>query len=266
MDIYGVLAHPAYHSLSPAMHNAAFKKLNIDAEYKYFDVPKEDLHEFMRKAREENIKGFNVSKPHKQAIIKLLDEVDEVVDIIGAVNTVINIDGKFSGTNVDWIGVQDSLKEKTTIKNKNVVILGAGGAARAALYACGKNEADRITVLNRTAEHAEKLAKEFKCHSGRLADFSKHNPDIIIQATSAGMNDEKGVELIDKKHIKPGMVVMELIYSPLETKIIKDAKTAGALTITGERMLLNQGFAAFELWTNKKAPREIMEETVYSRV
>lgn len=263
MLLYGVLAHPAYHSLSPAMHNAAFKKLNIDAKYTYFDVPKEDLPAFIEKARKKNIKGFNVSKPHKEAIINLIDETDEIVEKIGAVNTVINKKGKLLGTNVDWIGVQNSLLEKTSIKNKNIVILGAGGASRAALYACKNNEAGNITILNRTVSHAEKLAKEFGCNFGSLDDFKKHDADIVIQATSAGMNNPEGVELIGKKHIKPSMVVMEVIYSPLETKIIKDAKEAGAKTITGERMLLNQGFAAFELWTGKKAPRDVMEQAVY---
>lgn len=263
MDIYGVLAHPAYHSLSPAMHNAAFEKLGIDAEYKYFDVPKEDLSTFINKTRKTGIKGFNVSKPHKQAIISLLDEIDDVVEIIGAVNTVMNKNGKLLGTNSDWVGVQDSIKEKSSIKNKNVAILGAGGAARASLYACKQNMAANIIILNRTVSHAKELAKEFNCKYGSLSDFKKYDIDIVIQATSAGMNNPKGVELVPKKYIKSSMIVMELIYSPLETKIIKDGKKAGATTITGERMLLNQGFKSFELLTEKKAPRDVMEEAVY---
>lgn len=263
MLTYGVLAHPAYHSLSPTMHNAAFKKLNIDAEYKYFDVPKEDLEVFIKNVYDSDIKGFNVSKPHKSAIIKLIDETDSVVENIGAVNTVIRKNNKLYGTNVDWKGIQNSLKEKTKIKDKNVTVLGAGGAARAALYACKKNNAANITVLNRTVSKAKELSQKFKCSYGAISEFPNIRSDIVIQATSAGMNKPQGVEIIPKIFLNEDMVVMEVIYSPLETKIIKDAKEKGAVTITGERMLLNQGFACFELWTGKKAPKDVMEKAVY---
>lgn len=262
MDIYGILAHPAYHSLSPVMHNAGFKALNIDAEYRFFDIPPEDLEAFISKVRDENIKGLSVSKPHKEAIISLLDVVEDVAKTIGAVNTVINKDGKLNGTNVDWTGVQNAIEEVTEIDGKNVTILGAGGAARAAIYALKKNNAKEICILNRTVEHAEELAKEFECNFGPLGDFSKCNPDIVIQATSAGMNKPEGVEIIPKKLLKPNMIVMEMIYSPLMTKILKDAKEVGAKIITGDKMLLHQGFAAFELWTDQKAPREVMEKAV----
>lgn len=262
MNIYGVLAFPAKHSLSPAMHNAGFKALGIDAEYKMFEVPKEELESFIKKVHKENIKGLSVSKPHKEAIMPLLDVVDPVAEEIGAVNTVYWEDDKLVGTNVDWIGVEQALLEKTYIEGKDVVILGAGGAARAAIYALKENQAGSITILNRTLEHAKSLANEFICDYGDLNDFDSFSPDIVIQATSAGLNKKEGVELIPKNFLQPSMTIMEVIYTPLKTKIIKDALEKEAQIITGDRMLLHQGVAAFTIWTQQKAPFEAMEKAL----
>jgi len=262
MDIYGILAHPAKQSLSPAMHNAAFNQLNINADYKFFDVKPEGLKNFCFRMCKLKIKGLSVSQPYKETIIKYLDKIDPVAKKIGAVNTVKNIKGKLIGTNFDWIGVQNSLLEKTRIKGKIIVILGAGGAAAAAIYAIKKNKAKNIFVLNRTISHAKNLAKKFNCKYGGLDDFKNINPDIVIQATSAGMNNSRGVQIIPKDLLKPNIVVMEMIYTPKMTRILKDAKAKGAKIITGERMLLHQGFAAFEYWTGKKAPVKIMENAI----
>lgn len=266
MEIYGILAHPAAHSLSPAMHNAGFKNLKIKAEYKYFDVKPEDLNMFMKKIRTGKIKGMSVSKPHKEAIIEYLDKMDRVAKKIGAVNTVKYLNGKLSGTNFDWIGVRNSLKEKTSIKDKTVVVLGAGGAASAAIYAVIKNKAKKVFVLNRTLSHAKKLAEKYKCDFGGLDEFKKVNADIVIQATSAGLNSKKGLQIIPKELLKPNMLIMEMIYTPLMTRILKDAKAQGARIITGEKMLLHQGFAAFKYWTGKKAPIKFMEKAVYENL
>ncbi|MBN1495048.1 shikimate dehydrogenase [Candidatus Peregrinibacteria bacterium] len=265
-ETYGILAHPAKHSLSPAMHNAAFKALKINADFKYFDIKPEDLKKFILKVRKEKIKGLSVSSPHKESIIKYLDKINKTAKKINAVNAVKNDRGKLMGTNFDWIGVQNSLLEKTAIKGKIVVVLGAGGAASAAVFAAKKNRAKKIHILNRTVLHARKLAKKYNCKYGGFDDFKDINPDIVIQATSAGMNNLKGVELIPKKYLTKRMVVMEMIYSPLITKIIKDAKAAGAKTITGEKMLLNQGFAAFIYWTKKRHPAKVMERAVYQNL
>lgn len=266
MDIYGILAHPANHSLSPAMHNAGFQALGMNAEYEYFDVKPEDLANFIQKVRDEDIKGLSVSKPHKETIIELLDIVDAVAHTIGAVNTVINKDGELHGTNVDWIGVQEALLENTKIEGKNIVVLGAGGAARAAVFALKQNHAGKITVLNRTISHAEELAREFECEFGELTDFPTVHPNIVIQATSAGLNNKDGVEIIPKDELNSSMIIMEMIYTPLMTRILKDAKVQGAKIITGERMLLHQGYAAFEMWTGKEPPRETMEHTVWEHL
>jgi len=266
MDIYGILAFPAYHSLSPTIHNAGFKALKINAQYVFFETRPEELESFIQKVRKEKIKGLSVSSPHKQNIIPLLDDISEISKTIGAVNTVYWKENKLFGTNVDWIGIERALLEKTTIENKKATILGAGGAARCAIYALKHNKIKQITILNRTLSHAKTLAKEFDCKYGRLNDFSPENTDIIIQATSAGLNKQSGVELISKKSLRPKMIVMEVIYTPLKTKIIRDAQEIGATTITGDRMLLYQGASAFELWTSQKAPFNIMKKALTDKL
>ena len=262
MDTYGILAFPAHHSLSPAMHNAGFKALGIDASYKFFEIHPNKLEDFIKKVRKERIKGLSVSKPYKQAVIPLLDDIDKTAKSIGAVNTIYWKDNNLVGTNVDWIGVEQALLEKTEIEYKKTIILGAGGAARSAIYALQKNNAKKITILNRTLSHAKILAEEFFCDYGELDDFASFSSDILIQATSAGLNKKDGMEIVPKDLLKPEMIIMDMIYTPLETKIIKDARSIGATTVTGERMLLHQGVAAFEIWTSKKAPFDIMEQAI----
>lgn len=266
MDKYGILAFPAHHSLSPAMHNAGFKALNIEAKYEFFEIHPRDLEAFIQKVRKENIKGLSVSKPHKEAIIPLLDEIDNTAQKIGAVNTVYWRKNKLVGTNVDWIGVEKAILEKTEIEGKKAVILGAGGAARAAVYALQNNHAKSVTVLNRTLSHAKALAEDFFCDYGELDDFESFRADILVQATSAGLNKKEGVEVVEKELLKPEMTVMDMIYTPLETRIIKDAREIGAKTITGDRMLLYQGVAAFEIWTSKKAPIDVMDRAIKKRL
>jgi len=262
-ETYGFLAYPATHSLSPLMHNAGFKALQLDAEYKFFEVPPKKLNDFLNKMRNDSIKGLNVSKPFKQAIIPLLDEIDSTAKFIGAVNTIINREGVLRGANVDWIGVYEPLEEVTKINGSSIVILGAGGASRAAIYALQEGGAREIVVLNRTKEKAEELVKEFSCtYGGGLEEFKNFNPDIVIQATSAGLNDLEGVQIVPKECIKSNMVIFEMIYSPLETKIVRDAREIGATVITGDKMLLHQGYKAFELWTSVEAPRKEMAKAL----
>lgn len=264
MDIYGILAHPAKQSLSPAMHNAGFKALGIDADFRIFDVPASELEQFMKLMREEKIAGLSVSKPHKETVGIYLDEVDDFAEQIGAINFIYERNGRYLGSNVDWIGIKEPLDEYGGMEGKNVVILGAGGAARAAVFTAKKSNAASVTVLNRTLEHAKTLADEFDCEYNKIVNFK--GCDILIQATSAGLNDPNGVELIPKEKLNPSMVIFEMIYSPRETRLIKDAQEVGAQIITGEKMLLHQGYAAFEIWTAQKPPREIMEKAVIERL
>ncbi|MBU1445638.1 shikimate dehydrogenase [Patescibacteria group bacterium] len=266
MDIYGFVGHPAKHTLSPPMHNAGFHELGIYAKYEAFDVLPKNLKTFVERVKNGNIKGLSISQPHKQTIMAYLDEISDFAKKIMAVNTIVSKNGKLFGTNVDWIGIQDAILDKTPIEGKKVVILGAGGACRAAIFAMQENKASEIIILNRTVEKAQKLAEEFGVRFGALSDFAQHNPDIIIQATSAGLGDPDGIEIIPKELLKSSMTIMEMIYNPMMTRILKDGQKKGATIITGEKMLAYQGFAQFELWTNQKAPKKIMLKAIHDNL
>ncbi len=267
-QIYGIVAHPVAHSLSPIIHNAAFEALNIDAKYEKFDFESEDLFEFLKKVKKENILGLSVSIPHKETIIQYLDEVSDTAKIIGAVNTVINRNGKLYGTNTDYIGVlhalcpNSALNSQLSVLKSSVLILGAGGSARAIVYGL-KLKGLKVFIANRTEEKAKDLAEEFDVNFLCNADLDKLIPDIIINTTSVGMF---GVAVekspYPKELFKKHQIVMDIVYRPLMTKFLTDAKNAGCQIITGEKMLLYQAVEQFELWTNQKAPFEIMKKAL----
>ncbi|OIP80748.1 shikimate dehydrogenase [Candidatus Peregrinibacteria bacterium CG22_combo_CG10-13_8_21_14_all_44_10] len=253
--IYGIVAHPVSHSLSPIMHNAAFKSLGIDAEYRAFDVKPEDLGAFMKILYKENIYGLNISMPHKEAVMDYV-ETDDIAKDIGAVNTIFRENDKFVGTNTDWIGIIEPLLKRTELKDKKVMIVGAGGAAKAACYGLKKQGAD-VVVVNRTYDHAESLATKF----GLKASKDPIEAEIIINCTCVGLeNPEKSP--VKEEVFLYAQIAFDVIYGGSETKFIRDAKRAGALTISGEEMLLHQGYACFEGWTGKKAPKEVMQESI----
>lgn len=253
MTIYGILGHPVAHSLSPAMHTAAFKALEIDAEYRRFDVAPKDLQQFCREAREKYA-GFSVTAPHKEAIMPFLDEVDSVAAEIGAVNTVVNRDGKLIGFNTDWIGVQKAL---TVLRKQSVLVLGAGGAAKAVVYACIKAGAD-VKIFNRTAAKARVLADQCGARVGTLHDAKI--AAVIINTTSAKDPLLSGDEF--QKH----QVVMDCAYAPPMTEFLKNAQKAGAKIINGLPMLLHQGGAQCEIWTHQKPPLSVMRAAITTDV
>lgn len=299
MKIYGILAYPAEHSLSPIIHTAGFKALNFEAEYRRFSVEPENLAEFMKQVRTEGIAGFSVSMPHKQAVMKFLDEIDEAAQEIGAVNTVVNQNGQLKGYNFDGEGARRALKEAgLVLENQTAVVLGAGGAARAIVYALKKAGA-KVVVLNRTQEKAEQLGAEFGVESGELAELGDLEPNILVNATAVGMAGEgtgpavstaavrstaaassvatetaaaapaaapaaeKSLVPVDflQKHGEK-LTVFDMVYKPLKTRLVRDAKAAGCKVITGEKMLLYQGLKQFELWTEEKAPEKAPEEAM----
>lgn len=253
--IYGIVAHPVSHSLSPAMHNAAFKSLGIDAEYRAFDVQPEDLGAFMKILYKENIYGLNISMPHKEAVMQYV-ETDDIAKDIGAANTIFRENGKFVGTNTDWIGIIEPLLQRTKLEGKKVMIVGAGGAAKAACYGLKKQGAD-VVVVNRTYDHAEFLATKF----GLKASKDPIEAEIIINCTSIGLEDPDESP-VSKEVFLYAQIAFDVIYGGAETKFIKDAKEKGALTISGEEMLLYQGYACFEGWTGKKAPKAVMQKAI----
>lgn len=261
-SICGIIGDPVEHSLSPTMHNAGYKNLGLDFEYKKFHVVADNLPSFIERIKNEHLRGISVTIPHKENVIAHLDEIDEVAKKIGAVNTIVNTDGVLKGYNTDWIGCMQALEEKTEIVGKKVALLGAGGSARAIAYGIHERKGE-LTIFNRTLEKAQSLAEEINASYDILENFSAHNHfDIIINSTSVGMGNMKDQSPIVKESIPSNCVVQDIVYSPLETQLLKDASSRGAQVVYGYKMLLYQGIAQFELFTHKKAPIEVMEQAI----
>ena len=266
--IYGIVGHPVAHSLSPAMHKAAFKAEGVDAEYKLFDIDPgkpDDLANFCYETDLNNIAGFSVTMPYKQRIMAYMDHYDPLAKIVGSVNTVLNEDSKLIGYNTDATGAIQALQEKTDIKGKKVLVTGAGGAARAIAYGLKEFGAD-VYIFNRTKEKAEALAEEFDLETIDYPQIPQAKFDIIINATPVGMSPNTEESLLHANQIPKGSVVMDIVTSPMETRLIKEAKKAGAQSITGERMLLHQACGQFEIWFGKPAPIEAMEKALYKNL
>jgi len=204
-----------------------------------------------------------VTIPHKVEVMKYVDEIDETAKQIGAVNTVINDNGKLVGYNTDYYGAVEALKEKTKLKNKKVLVVGAGGGARAVVYGIKKENAS-ITIINRTTEKAKVLAKEFNVEYGDIKNIKNliKDNEIIINTTSVGMAPNTNESIIKGEDLIKGKIVMDIIYKPSETKLIKLAKKAGCSVITGDRMLIYQAIGQFKLWTGQNPDFKLMENAL----
>jgi len=274
--ICGVIGDPVEHSMSPLMHNAAFRKLGLDYIYVPFRVKKEDLKETVESLRTLYVRGFNVTIPHKVAIIPFLDRLDSVAEKIGAVNTVVNDGGVLIGYNTDAAGFLKATKEKgVETKGKNIIVLGAGGAARAISFILAQEGANLI-IINRTIgkarEQAVKISQIFQREVGTLP-LDRENlkkalekANILINATSVGMSPNANETLVDSELIKPSLVVFDIVYNPFKTRLLREAERAGAQTISGVEMLVWQGASAFEKWTGVEAPVKLMREEVVKDV
>jgi shikimate dehydrogenase len=254
------------------MHNAAFKKLGLDYLYLAFRVKPEQLPQAVAGLRAFNIRGFNVTIPHKVSIIPWLDSLDALADKIGAVNTVVNDDGTLKGYNTDAEGFLRALLDKgIKPSGKNIAILGAGGASRAISYVLAKEGAE-LTVLNRKLEldWAKEIARLIRKKLGREVKAGELNSntlspalaqaDVLVNATSVGMSPASHVSPVPARFLKRHLVVFDIVYNPIETRLIKEAKAAGAKVISGVDMLAWQGALAFEKWTGHPAPVELMRQ------
>ncbi len=266
--ICAIIGDPVEHSVSPAMHNAAFKKLGLDYVYVPFHVKPEGLAGAVAGLRALNVIGFNVTIPHKVAVIPLLDGLDPVAEKIGAVNTVVNAGGELYGFNTDAEGFfQALLEHDVNPSGKNVAVLGAGGASRAISWILAKMGA-RLTILNRQdgLARAEAIASMIKTDLGRpvkvlgLDNIAEglRNVDILVNATSVGMSPHDKGSPVAAKSLGKVPVVFDIVYNPMETRLLKNAAKAGAKTISGVDMLAWQGALAFEKWTEHKAPLDLM--------
>lgn len=270
-SLVGLIGWPVEHSLSPMMHNAAFTALEIDWAYVPLPVRPEDVQEGLKGLAALNFVGANVTVPHKQAVMRYLDELSDASRITGAVNTIHIKNGKFYGHNTDASGFLNALKEAgCEPKGLRVAVLGAGGAARAVVYALAWAEADSIVVLNRTAERAAFLVDDlaeafpdsklgFESLTSKALITLNSNIDLVVNTTSVGMypNIEHSPWPVEVS-IPNGAIFNDLVYNPLETTFLAAARAAGSQTIDGLGMLIHQGAFAFERWTGHQAPIEVM--------
>lgn len=272
----GLLGNPVEHSLSPAIHNAAFQKLGLNFVYLAFKV--EDLEGAVRGIRAlGNLRGFSVTIPHKVAVMPFLDEVEQTARHIGSVNTILVDEGKLTGYNTDASGALRALQNGgVSLKGQQVLIVGTGGAARAIAFALatakdigglillGIDEKERLAL-------AEDLRDRTKLHVeyGPLTDQTLRggikNSQVLIHCTPIGMYPKVEGTCIPSSLLSPHLTVMDIVYNPLETRLLREAKAAGCRTIRGLEMFLHQAAAQFELWTGQAAPVDVMRSVLESR-
>ena len=265
---YAVIGDPIDHSLSPNIHNAAFRELGLDCTYIAYRIPKGELGAGIEALKKIKISGFNVTIPHKIAMVKFLDKVNEDCSIIGATNTVSNNDGKLTGHNTDMDGFLEPLKRrKLNLRNSNVLLLGAGGAARAITAAFAKEKAKKITIANRTLQNANELsrfANKIGINSTAITieqvGNTASNYDIIVNSTPVGMNNESSP--ISTNSINEKSIIYDIVYKPINTDFIKRSKKNGATVIYGYEMLLGQAALAFKIWHGVEAPYEAMKRAI----
>jgi len=275
-QVYALIGDPVGHSLSPLMQNLAFQDLDLNSTYIAFQVRYDQLDQCVKCLKTLNIAGFNVTIPHKVSILSLLDKISPSASAVGAVNTVVNDDGRLIGYNTDGDGALKALSDESAeLKGKNVVLTGAGGAARAIAFSLAST-ANNIVIVNRTKTKALELAqhlneqfnKQFRGEelSKKTLQKELQHADILINATSVGMSPNVEASIVKREMLRDSMTVFDIVYNPLETKLLKEARAAGAKTISGVKMLVYQGALSFELWTGKKAPIEKMMKAVVSRL
>ncbi len=268
LKTFAVIGDPIDHSLSPTIHNAAYRELEIECTYIAYKVNKGDLATGIESLKKIKIAGFNVTIPHKIEMMKYLDNVDDNCKKIGAVNTVLNDDGILRGFNTDMDGFLEPIKRKEIpIKNSKILLLGAGGASRAIIAGFQKENAKDIVIANRTKENGERLAK-FSNEIGldaRAIYLEEMNVleskfDFIVNATSLGLNGEKNI--IPSNLMDEQTNVYDIVYKPLKTDFINTAKEKKCRIIYGYEMLLGQAIRSFEIWLEQKAPYEAMKRSI----
>ena len=289
-QILGVIGDPIEHTFSPAMHNAGLNALGLNYTYLPFHVREDRLGECIQGAKAMGIEGLNVTIPHKTNVMKHLDDIDQVASMIGAVNTIqfiydednessnqnneINVTTK--GFNTDGYGCVRAIQEKTSINDKKVTITGAGGAARAIAFQMANSGISELSILNRNALKAQALADDLKnnletigidinVNAYDLENLKKElsDSDIFIDTTPIGMYpnvDDKPIASADMLH--EDLLVNDIVYTPMETSLLKEAKLANAEIVYGYKMLLYQGIRSFEIWLNQEAPVDVMEKAL----
>lgn len=271
--MYGVFGDPVRHSKSPVMLNRAFRETGVNAAYSAYHVTPERLKEAILGIRALGFGGVNVTIPHKVEVMRYMDEIDEDARAIGAVNTMVNKNGRLIGYNTDGIGYVRSLTEESgfQVRGKRLLIIGAGGAARGVAYALAKENPSAIWIANRTKERASELAGligiRAECCGIGLDELDGIGEiDLVVNTTSSGMHPNVEQLPVDedwiRRHIGVGITVSDLIYNPMQTRLLALAAERGAQTHGGLGMFIYQGAYAFEYWTGQEAPVQAMRETV----
>ncbi|HPZ44289.1 MAG TPA: shikimate dehydrogenase [Bacillota bacterium] len=280
--VCGILGYPLEHTLSPAMHNAAFEAKGLDFVYLPFPIEADRLQQAVAAVKSLGLVGVNVTIPHKEAVLPLLDELSEEARLIGAVNTIVNQSGRLYGDNTDGRGFLCSLRKTAGFlpSGKTVLLLGAGGAARAVAVALALAGARKIILANRSKLRAEELAAHLSSRigtntevltwpepEGLLPGEALQAADFVVQATSLGMYPGCAQTVpLPFNLFRPGQVACDLVYNPVQTEFLRQAREAGATTVDGLGMLLYQGALAFELWTGQAAPLEAMKKALIEAV
>jgi shikimate dehydrogenase len=263
-----VIGDPIQHSLSPLIHNAGYEALHIEKEFHFESqqVPKHALEQFIRYVRHQGIRGISVTIPHKVSVMNYLDIIDDGAQEIGAVNTIVYEGGILHGYNTDWLGIIEPLKKRTGLQHKKVVILGAGGAARAAVYGM-KREHAKVWIMNRTTIKGKELAQELNCEFAHWNDKKiLALSDIIINTTPVGMFPHIQESPLSKDVLLQKHIVFDIVYHPWETTFLQYAKEKGSTIIHGTEMFIYQAVEQFRLYTGKEAPIEDMEHILLQRL
>ena len=259
MRHFALFGNPVGHSLSPLMINAAFGAMGLRAGYESHRV--ENLELAVRMIREKPLDGVSVTLPLKGAVMAFLDEVDDDARAIGAVNTVANERGWLRGSNTDWTALSAAMQKQFPLEGRTVAVLGAGGAARAAVHAILRAGGTPI-VFNRSRDRAESLARWFSCETQPLAALGTTEADVLINATPVGMHPHTEESPVDGRHLARFEWVVETIYNPLETRLLREARAAGCGVVAGLAMFVRQGAEQIRTWTGLEPPVELMTRVV----
>ena len=274
MKLCYLVGYPVEHSMSPAMHNAAFKALSLDAEYRLAPVEPERLGSFIATLRGPEVMGGNVTIPHKETVMRHLDQVDETARAIGAVNTVVHRDGTLTGYNTDATGGLKALTEAYgALVGSDVTLLGAGGASRALTYQISLVDC-RVTVLNRSVERARRLVEDVRPTATAQLSYGGTDrlpaligdTDVLINTTPVGMSPNTSDSPVPARLLHGGLFVYDVIYNPVKTRLLRDAEAKGARVLSGVKMLVYQGAEAFKMWTGVEPPIGLMQRAVEDRL
>jgi len=275
--LYGLLGYPAKHSISPLMHNTAFAALSLDCRYLAFEVTPENLSAAVSGLKALGAGGFNLTMPHKKAILPLLDDLSEAARLCGSVNTVVNREGYLTGHTTDGLGYVRALAEAGfSLNGKQITLLGGGGAAESVLTQLALESVSGITVFKRnnaTFERTVSFAEKVSAHTrtpitvcamkdAAILRETLRRSDLLINATNVGMAPAEAVSLVPPEDLHPDLFVSDLIYHPKMTKLLRDAAAIGCPVMNGLPMLLHQGAEAFRIWTGKKMPIDLVKEAI----